>query len=44
MSLFASDSLFLSKATRRQVKIHPVVLFSILDHHSRRAEDQVGSV
>jgi len=40
MSLFSSDSLFLSKATRRRVQVHPVVIFSILDHYSRRAEDQ----
>jgi hypothetical protein len=35
-----SSSVFIEEFSSLSVTIHPVVLLSILDHHSRRNKDQ----
>ena len=40
MPLSGGDTLFIAKGASRLVKVHPAVLFSILDHYIRRTEGQ----
>lgn len=41
MALSGGDTLFIAEGSSRLVKIHPAVLFSVLDHYMRRNEGQV---
>ena len=40
-TLSGGETLFLEKGSSRHVRIHPAVLFSILDHYIRRDKKQV---